>query len=100
LSYKYDNPNYIKHRPCIILFDISLNILALFHQSIAESGSALASWAFDSTPEQHAKVFKRFFKCSLFSIRAPYSENLIVKRNWGISLSTFRTILKIGRVII
>jgi carboxylesterase type B len=27
----------------------------LFHQSIAESGSALASWAFDSTPEKHAK---------------------------------------------
>jgi len=27
----------------------------LFHQAIAESGSALSSWAFDSTPEQHAK---------------------------------------------
>jgi len=27
----------------------------LFHQSIAESGSALASWAFDSEPEKHAK---------------------------------------------
>ena len=31
-------------------------ILAYFHQSIAESGSALASWAFDSNPEKHAKV--------------------------------------------
>ena len=28
---------------------------ALFQQAIAESGSALSSWAFDSDPEKHAK---------------------------------------------
>jgi len=35
----------------------------LFHQSIAESGSALASWAFDSTPEQHAKDISTYAGC-------------------------------------
>ena len=29
---------------------------AYFHQAIAESGSALSGWAFDSKPEQHGKV--------------------------------------------
>ena len=31
------------------------NLLAYFQQAIAESGSALSSWAFDSEPEKHAK---------------------------------------------
>ena len=29
-------------------------VLAYFHQAIAESGSALSGWAFDSSPESHA----------------------------------------------
>ena len=29
--------------------------IAFFNQAIAESGSALSSWAFDSEPEKHAK---------------------------------------------
>ena len=33
-------------------------------QAIAESGSALSSWAFDSTPEQHAKdIAGEFLGC-------------------------------------
>ena len=34
---------------------IGLNVVAYFKQAIAESGSALSSWAFDSEPEAHAK---------------------------------------------
>jgi len=34
-----------------------------FHQSIAESGSALASWAFDSNPEKHAKDISTLAGC-------------------------------------
>ena len=37
---------------------------------------------------------------ALFLPRAPYSKNLIVKLNWGISWSTIRTILKIWGFII
>ena len=32
----------------------NLPLPAYFHQAIAESGSALSGWAFDSTPESHA----------------------------------------------
>ena len=32
---------------------------AFFHQAIAESGSALSGWAFDSKPELHGKVIDR-----------------------------------------
>ena len=31
-------------------------ISAYFDKAIAESGSALSSWAFDHEPEKHAKV--------------------------------------------
>jgi len=34
-----------------------------FHQAIAESGSAISSWAFDSTPEQHAKEIGGLMGC-------------------------------------
>lgn len=36
---------------------------AYFHQAIAESGSAISSWAFDSTPEQHAKEIGGLMGC-------------------------------------
>jgi len=34
-----------------------------FHQAIAESGSALASWAFDSEPEKHAMEIASYLGC-------------------------------------
>merc|ERR1712200_67310 len=37
----------------------------LWHQSIAESGSALASWAFDSEPEKHAKDIAASLGCNM-----------------------------------
>ena len=37
---------------------------------------------------------------SIYQSRASYSQNLIVKWNWGISWSNFQTILKIRRFII
>ena len=46
----------------MITFAIDINMTfmtffaAYFHQAIAESGSALSGWAFDSKPEQHGKV--------------------------------------------
>merc|ERR1712055_1152185 len=41
-----------------------------FHQAIAESGSALSSWAFDSEPEEHAKyIAGGFLGCPTESIK-------------------------------
>merc|ERR1712055_561781 len=34
-----------------------------FHQAIAESGSAISGWAFDSEPEQHAKEIASIMEC-------------------------------------
>jgi len=34
-----------------------------FHQAIAESGSALSGWAFDSKPEQHGKNVSKHIGC-------------------------------------
>lgn len=34
-----------------------------FHQAIAQSGSALSSWAFDSQPEKHAKDIATYMQC-------------------------------------
>ena len=36
------------------LCQLNKPVLAYFHQAIAESGSALSGWAFDSSPESHA----------------------------------------------
>merc|ERR1711910_212522 len=41
-----------------------------YHQAIAESGSALSSWAFDSEPEEHAKdIAGGFLGCPTDSIK-------------------------------
>merc|ERR1711970_898514 len=41
-----------------------------YHQAIAESGSALSSWAFDSEPEEHAKdIAGVFLGCPTESIK-------------------------------
>ena len=41
-----------------------LTIAAYYTQAIAESGSALSSWAFDSDPEKHAKdIVGGFMDC-------------------------------------
>ena len=45
------------------------NIAAYYNQAIAESGSALSSWAFDSEPEKHAKdIAGGFMGCPTDSI--------------------------------
>ena len=44
---------------------------AYFHQAIAESGSALSGWAFDSKPEQHGKVVY-FWSLFLFYLIISY----------------------------
>ena len=41
---------------------------AYYQQAIAESGSALSSWAFDSTPEKHAKDVAAFMDCPTDSL--------------------------------
>jgi len=41
-----------------------------FQQVIAESGSALSSWAFDITPEKHAKEIASFLDCPMDSTRS------------------------------
>jgi len=40
-----------------------------FHQAIAESGSALSSWAFDSDPEHHAKDISAIMDCPTYTHR-------------------------------
>ena len=45
------------------------SVAAYYHQAIAESGSALSSWAFDSEPEKHAKdIAGGFLGCPTDSI--------------------------------
>ena len=41
---------------------------AFFHQAIAESGSALSGWAFDSKPELHGKVWLQSTAMSIYDI--------------------------------
>ena len=61
---------------------------AYFHQAIAESGSALSGWAFDSKPEQHGKVI--CWSLFLFYFLISYWKDLTsLKRNSSLPQPTF-----------
>ena len=54
---------------------------AYFHQAIAESGSALSGWAFDSKPEQHGKVIYCWSLFLFYFLISYWKDLTLLKRN-------------------